>query len=214
MVRAAGDCSADGGRNRKLERAMETTDKEAVASVAGLERRVARAERRAAVAMGIAVAAVMAAVFASAARPGLSEPREAVLRAPCRVVDARGKALLAVEGGEVVVSAPLVLRGPTGRDAASLVARPQGGVLCVNDRSGEPIACLGPSDLPGWGPRVVFFSKPGIESLHLSGGRQGGKVAVYDGEQPAAPAGELSSRQGAGAQVLRGKDQQVLFAKP
>jgi hypothetical protein len=204
----------ESSEDARMDSATETGRQAPEPVIRALERRIERSERRAKAAMLLAATGVGTTLFAATTRPGLSDRRQSVLYAPYRVVDVRGRPLLSVDSNQVVVSAPLFLRNPAGREVASLVARPQGGVLCVNDRTGDPVACLGPSDLPGWGPQLIFFSKPGIQALHLSGGREGGAVAVYDGQEPRAPAGELSSRGGAGSLLLRGKDEQVLFAKP
>jgi hypothetical protein len=89
-----------------------------------------------------------------------------------------------------------------------------GGLLCINDGKGEPLAWFGSSATRAWGAQLAFLGKPGIVALQLSGSQDGGIVSVFGGEQPGSPAGEFSGRHGGGSLVLRGPEQQVLFAKP
>lgn len=177
-----------------------------------LEFRLARAERRLRLlaALAITVAGTSLCLWgqasSAAARSGTT------LRAPVRVVDARGRTLLQVTstyyGGGCVE-----IRSAAGKPHVVLNSNPWGGAVWVNDRRGASVAVLGACMLPNGGGLLKFFDGESRSLLDLWGNpARGGDLSVW--HPSGAPLASLSAEGGTGTLVLGDKSGKVIFAKP
>src|SRR5262245_10592894 len=108
--------------------------------LAELERRLARVERRERATRWGALVAVVAALALGAQRPAVTQAFANTVKAPFHVIDAAGKPLVAVTGGQA--GGRLLLHDALGVPVASLYTDGDGGNLAIRNKQGRDVAML------------------------------------------------------------------------
>ena len=158
--------------------------------LADLERRVARAERQARALAGLALVAMSGGTLMLAARTAETRSPGSTVRAPFRVVDARGNALLVVDTGEwndhwdAPGGTRLRLFDRNRRPTAVLMAAEDGGDLSLDREGGNRSIGL----FAGGGGAALTFEPDLDEEDDLLPGARAARAAAA----AAAPVAETS----------------------
>ena len=183
--------------------------------LADLERRVARAERQARALAGLVLVALSGGTIVLAARTAETRSPGSTVRAPFRVVDARGNALLVVDTGEwndhwdAPGGTRLRLFDRNRRPTAVLMAAEDGGDLSLDREGGNRSIGL----FAGGGGAALTFENPrnqGIPAAVLQAQPNGSAFILYD--RSAHQAADLESSGESGRLELHQGERSVFRA--
>jgi hypothetical protein len=165
-----------------------------------LEQRLARAERRLRGLSGLVLLGVIAGLLLLLPRTGETGAPGSTLRAPVRVVDSRGRALLTLDTGPLGTwhatrGTRLSVHDDQGRATAVLMASDDGGCLSLDSRRGKRSVGVFARQ---HGALLTFRnpSDPGIPAAVLQASSNGCSFRLYD--QEGRPVASMPAQRGSG----------------